>query len=334
MIVYVSNADSGDISVLRLDRRSGALEPLQTIEVGGTVMPMALSPDRRVLYAGRRSDPMAVVSFSIDPSDGRLTRLGQAPLPASMAYIATDRSGRFLFSASYPGSLIAVSAIGADGIVQPAHQVLPTAPHAHAIRADISNRFVFATSLGGGHLMQLRFDSVTGMLTPNDSSLIEIRPGAGPRHFEFHPDGRFVYLLNELDASLDVFSFNRANGTLTPVQTIDTLPPGFDGAPWAADLHLSPDGRFLYSSERRSSTLAGFSVDASSGRLASIGHWAIQAQPRGFAIDPSGRFVLIAGERSDHVGVHSIDPVSGALAALHETAVGRSPNWVEILSLR
>ncbi|MEO8249435.1 MAG: beta-propeller fold lactonase family protein [Burkholderiales bacterium] len=332
-VVYVSNADSGDVSVLRLDERSGALGPLQTVEVGGMVMPMAVSPDRRFLYAARRSDPMAVVSFGIDQTDGRLTPLSEAPLPASMAYIATDRSGRFLFSASYPGSLIAVSAIGADGTVQPAHQVMPTAPHAHAIRADASNGFVFATSLGGGHLMQLRFDSASGMLTSNDPRQVDVRPGAGPRHLEFHTNGRFVYLLNELDASLDVFLLDSANGTLTHEQTIDTLPPGFGGEPWAADLHLSPDGRFLYSSERRSSTLAAFRVDASSGQLALIGHYATQAQPRGFAIDPSGRFALVAGEQSNCVSAHAIDPASGALTALHETAVGRGPNWIEIIEL-
>ncbi len=332
-VAYVSNADSGDISVLRLDKHSGDVEPLQTVDVGGMVMPLAVSPDRRFLYAARRSDPLAVVSFAIDPSNGRLTRLGEVPLPANMAYIATDQSGRFLFSASYPASLIAVSPIGADGIVQPAHQVLPTAPNAHAIRADTSNRFVFATSLGGGHLMQLRFDSDSGRLTPNLPLRVETRPNAGPRHFEFHPHGRFVYLLNELDASLDAFALDSRNGTLAHLQTVGTLPPGFDGKPWAAELHLSPDGRFLYSSERRSSTLAAFDVDAHSGRLTSIGHYATQAQPRGFAIDPSGRFVLVAGERSGSVGVHAVDASSGALAALHEAGVGRGPNWVEVIEL-
>lgn len=333
-IVYVSNAESGDISVLRLDLQTGALAALQTIELGGTIMPLACSPDRRFLYAARRSDPLAVTSLGIDRNDGRLTRLGEAPLPASMAYIATDHSGRFLLSASYPASLIAVSAIEPDGTVRAApHQALATAPHAHAIRADGSNRFVFATSLGGGHVMQLRFDFNSGLLAPNEPPRVEVRAGAGPRHIELHPNGRFVYLLNELDASLDVFSLDPAGGTLRHEQTVGTLPPGFEGAPWAADLHLSPDAKFLYSSERRSSTLAGFAVESSGGRLRAVGHWAAQAQPRGFAIEPSGRYLLAAGERSNRVGVHAIDRASGALQALREIQVGRGPNWVEIVQL-
>ena len=332
-VVYVSNADSGDITVLQLDERSGALTRLQSAEVGGTVMPLAVSPDRRFLYAARRSDPQAVVGFRIDPADGRLDLVGEAPLPASMAYIATDRSGRFLFGASYHGNRISVSPIGADGLVQAAHQVLPTAPKAHAIRPDATNRFVFATSLGGDHVMQWRFDAARGLLSPNEPPQVDVRKGAGPRHLEFDAKGRFVYVLNELDASVDLYTLDAKRGTLALQQSTDTLPPGFSGEPWAADLHLSPDGRVLYTSERRSSTIAAFAVDASNGRLTPIGHAATQAQPRGFAIDPSGRFVLVAGQLSHALGVHAVDPASGRLAALFEVAVGTNPTWVEALYL-
>jgi 6-phosphogluconolactonase len=332
-IVYVSNADSGEISVLSLDEATGTLTTRQTVAVGGMLMPMALSPDRRRLFAARRSEPLAAVSFAIDPADGTLTLLGEGPLPASMAYIATDRSGRFLFSASYGAHLIAVSEIGADGLVQPARQELPTGPNAHAIRPDANNRFVFATSLGGGVVMQWRFDAATGTLTPNDPAALAIRAGAGPRHLELHPDGRHAYLLNELDASVDVLALDAERGTFTVLQTLLTLPPGFTGEPWAADLHLTPDARFLYTSERRSSTLAGFSVDAASGLLAPLGHTPAQAQPRGFAIDASGRWLLVAGQLSHHVGVLAIDAAKGALRPVGEHAVGRNPNWIETLTL-
>ncbi len=332
-VVYVSNADSGSVSVLALDESSGALTTAQIAEVGGMVMPLALSPDARLLIAARRSEPFAAVSFRIDPRSAALTRLGEGPLPASMAYIASDRSGRFLFSASYGGDLIAVSPIGADGVVRPAQQELPTGPNAHAIRADASNRFVFATSLGAGVVMQFRFDAATGTLAPNVPPTVAVRAGAGPRHLEFHPNGRVAYLLNELDASLDVFAFDREAGTLGPVQTQGTLPPGFGGKPWAADLHVTPDGRFLYTSERRSNTLAGFAVDAASGRLDPIGHWPAQAQPRGFQISASGRWLIVAGQLSHRVGVHAIDAATGRLTLVHEHAVGRNPNWVETLTL-
>jgi 6-phosphogluconolactonase len=332
-IAYVSNADSGDVSVLALDEANGSLTTCQTVAVGGVVMPMALSPDRRRLYVVRRNDPLAAVSFAIDPADGRLARLGEGPLPASMAYAVTDRSGRFLFSASYGASLLAVNEIGADGLVQPARQVLPTGRNAHAIRAEASNRFVFATSLGAGVVMQFRFEAAAGTLVPNEPAVVPVRAGAGPRHLEFHPGGRVVYLLNELDASLDVFALDGATGTLRHVQTLATLPPGFGGEPWAADLHVTPDGRFLYTSERRSSTLAAFAVDPASGLLEPRGHWPAQAQPRGFHVTASGRWLIVAGQLSHRVGVHAIDAASGKLTLVHEHAVGKNPNWVETLTL-
>ena len=332
-IVYVSNADSGEISVLALDERRGALVTVQTVAGLGTVMPMATRPDGRRLYAARRNEPWSVLAFSIDRGDGQLAPLGEAPLPQSMAHIAVDGSGRWLFSASYHGNLIAVNPIDADGRPGPATQVIPTGPKAHAMRAAPGNRFVYATSLGGGVVMQFGFDARSGELTPLAPRDLAVRDGAGPRHLAFHPDGRFVYLLNELDASVDVLAIDPATGTLRCVQSLSTLPPGFAGEPWAAELRLTPDARFLYTSERRSSTLAGFAVDAATGLLSPIGHWPTQAQPRGFAISPSGRHLIAAGQLSHAVGVHAIDAHSGALSLRHEHAVGRNPTWVEALAL-
>jgi 6-phosphogluconolactonase len=140
-----------------------------------------------------------------------------------------------------------------------------------------------------------------------------------------------VYLLNELDASLDVLSWNPAQGRLSHLQTVSSLPPGFTGQPWAADLHLTPDGRQLYSSERSSSTLAHFAVDPITGLLSVQGHTKVEAQPRGFAIDPAGRQLLVVGELSHHLSRLSIDPDSGQLKFEQRIQVGQGPNWVEIL---
>lgn len=331
--VYVANADSADISVLAFDAASGALAPLQRLDAGGTAMPLAVSPDRRFLYASIRSEPVSVLSLAIDPQSGRLTRLGKALLPASMCWISTDRSGRFLLSASYGGSVVAVSPIDADGAARAAHQVLATAPKAHSVRADPSNRFAFVACLGGGVVMQLCFDEASGHLGANDPPAMRPHDDASPRHFVFHPTAPFVYLLNELEAHIDVLSFDVERGVLGPGQSIDTLPPGFSGEPWAADIHVTPDGRFVYASERRSSTLAAFAVDASSGRLALIEHVPTEAQPRGFAIDPSGRWLLAVGQLSHRLSIYAIDAASGRLAKHGESAVGRNPNWVEIVAL-
>lgn len=332
-VVYVSNADSKEISVLRLDAATGELALVQTLAVGGQVMPMAVSPDRKVLHAALRSPPYTVASFAIDPRDGRLAPLGSAPLPDSMASIALDRSGRTLFAASYGGHKLSISPIGADGVAGPATQVIPTGQNAHAVLVDPSNRYLFVTSLGSDTVMQLRFDAASGRVTPNTPPAIAVRAKAGPRHLVFHPNGRIVYLLNELDASLDVLAFDAASGTLSAVETVSTLPTGFSGKPWAADIHVTPDGRFVYTSERTTSTLAAFAVDASTGRLKRAGHTPTEKQPRGFGIDPSGRYLVAAGQLSHAVTLYSIDGASGALKPLKTHPLGQNPNWVEIVQL-
>jgi 6-phosphogluconolactonase len=333
-VVYVASADAQEIAVLLLDRASGELKPIETIAVGGTAMPMALSPDRRMLYAALRSQPFRVVSFAIDAGSGRLTKRGEAPLADSMANIDVDRSGRWLFAASYGGHKISVNAIGQDGTVGAVQQLLATKPNAHAIHADAANRYVLATSLGGDNLSVWRFDPASGTLTANEPALVTAPAKAGPRHFVWDAAQHRLYLLCELDASLVVYDWDAASGTLREAQRTSALPPGFTGgAPWAADLHLTPDGKFLYASERRSSTLAIYKVDAASGRLELIGHTPTEKTPRGFAIDPSGRYLIAAGQDSSGVAVYAIDAASGALSQRARLPLGKNPNWVEIVEL-
>ena len=331
--VYVSNADSREISVLSLDLAKGELTAVQTVAVSGMVMPLAISPDRGFLYASLRSEPYTVASFSIDPASGKLAAIGSSPLPDSMAAIATDRSGRYLFAASYGGHKMSVARIGADGVAGPAAHVFPTGQNAHFVLTDPSNRNLFVTNLGSDAVMQWRFDPASGELTPNATPNFAARPKAGPRHMAFHPNGRFGYLLNELDAGVDVLAFDAAKGTLSPVQTLSTLPAGFTGKPWAADLHLTPDGRFLYTSERTTSTLAAFGVDADSGQLKLLSHVETEKQPRGFNIDPSGRYLVAVGQVSHGLSVYRIDRDSGALQSLRSMPLGKNPNWVEIVDL-
>jgi len=332
-VVYVSNADSQELSVLALDTASGTLTPIETIAMGGVVMPLALSPDKRLLYAGLRSQPFRVVTFSIDAASGRLKKLGESALADSMANIDVDRSGRWFFAASYGGDKITVNAIDKSGVVGAVQQVIPTRPNAHAIHADAANRYVFATSLGGDNLSSWRFDAATGQLSPNEPALVSVAAKSGPRHFTWDATQRRAYLLCELDASLVVYDYDAARGTLREVQRTSALPPGFSGKPWAADLHLAPDGRHLYASERTSSTLTVYDVDAGTGQLKASAHVATEKTPRGFAIDPSGRYLIAAGQESHAVAVYAIDKASGALSPLQRHPVGKNPNWVEIIEL-
>jgi len=332
-VVYVACADSHEIAVLRLDPASGALVPVQQVATGGTVMPLAVSPDRRRLYASIRSAPLAVLSFAIDPDDGTLAPLGTSPLPASMCWIGLDRSGRWLLSASYGESLVAISPIGEDGVAGPARQTVGTPPNAHSIQVDPANRFAFAACLGGDVVPAFAFNAASGTLELRPEPAWRTRAGAGPRHFAFHPTAPFVYLLNELDATVDALEHHADAARFGHIQTIGSMPPGVIGKPWAADLHFTPDGRFLYTSERRSSTLAAFAVDAKGGWLTPLGRVETALEPRGFAIDPSGRWLLAAGQASHSLRVHGIDAKTGALSAHADLGVGRNPNWVAIVAL-
>ncbi|MBV9561308.1 MAG: lactonase family protein, partial [Bradyrhizobium sp.] len=290
---YVGNADSNDISVFRLDPGSGAMMVVQTaaligVEKPGSSTPLAVSPDHHVLIAGVRSQPYLAVSFAIDPATGQLKHLGNGPLADSMANIAFDRTGKFLFGASYGGNRVAVNPVGADGVVGAPSQVIPTGLNAHAFLPAPDNRFVFATNLGSDQVLGFKFDAATGTLDAKDPATVKVPEKSGPRHFVFHPSGRFVYLVHELNADVATFTYDANNGSWHEEQRTTALPEGFAGKPWAADLHLSPNGEWLYVSERGSNTLAAFKVDGTTGRLTPIGHVPTETQPRGFNIDPSG----------------------------------------------
>jgi 6-phosphogluconolactonase len=326
----VSNADSQDLSVFLLDAVAEVATPLQTIALGGAAMPMAVSPDRHLLYVALRSQPYRVVTLAFEV-DGRLRKVQEASLADSMAYVATDRTGRWLLAASYGGHKITVNAIGEDGQVGAVHQLLSTAPNAHSIQADAANRFVLVTSLGGDTVGVWRLDVARGLLSPHDPASLPIRAGTGPRHLRLDRAQRFAYLLCELDASLRVLAFDAKHGTLHEVQSLSVLPPGFMGRPWAAELHLTPDGSLLVASERTSSTLATFRVDAHDGKLSLLGHTPTEHTPRGFAIDPSGRVLMAAGQLSHALSLHVIDPRTGALARRQQLPLGRTPTWVEIV---
>ncbi len=332
-VVYVANADSREIYVLELNGKNGNLKIIEKVNVTGAVMPLAVSPDRKYLYASLRSEPYSVASFAVNPKSGHLTLIKIAPLADNMAYISTDRTGRYLFGASYSGSRISVNAIGPNGEVSPEPlQVIPTGKNAHCILTDSSNKFLFVTNLGDDAILQYRFDSINGHLTPNKPATTETRKGAGPRHFIFHPNGRFVFGTNELDGTLNTYLLGSA-GTLELVDSNSLMPAGSPAKPWAADVHLTPDGRFLYASERTTSTITAFRVDGKNGKLTLIDSYPAETQPRGFNIDPDGKYLLVAGQKSNTLGVYEINQKNGILRRVAQMEVGRNPNWIEIIAL-
>lgn len=336
-LVIVSCADSGELHVLHLDATTGTLRPRQVVAPGGQLMPMALSPDRRHLWVARRSEPLAVIAYAVDAARTRLEPLGETALPASMAGLATDHSGRWLFSASYGADLVALQPIRPDGRIDACTAIHPTGRHAHAVAISSDNRQVLASALGADRLHHWHFDATSGRLDPAEPPVVPMPAGTGPRHLRFNTRGDRLYVLGELDAVLHVLAIDPAGRTPPALlQSVPTCPPGFEGTPWAADLHLTPDGRHLYSCERYSHTIAGFAVDGDSGRVTAlepIHHWPTQSQPRGFAISSDGAWLVAAGQTSHRVGLHRIDAASGDLNRGNEVEVGRNPNWVELLPL-
>jgi 6-phosphogluconolactonase len=352
--VYVSNAEDGDIGTYRL-LDSGELQPGARTKAANVVMPMAVSPDRRFLYAVSRSKPYTVHVYAIAKDTGALTPLSTSPLAESFPYISLDKTGRFLFGASYGGHVVSVNAVGSDGRVSPEPlQVIPVGRNAHSIRVDESNKFVYVATLGTDQIFQFTFDAQTGKLASNTPAVYMTTAMTGPRHFITSSDNKFLYLLNELTGTVTTFSIDAKTGLLTQVSSVSGLPPdtklgpgaprGAVGAPggppprntdndiWCADLHMTPNGKFLYISERTNSTLSALGVDGASGKLTYLSSTPTERQPRGFAIDTKGRYVVVAGEKSDTISVYAIDPASGALKFLNKYPTGKGSNWVEIVS--
>jgi 6-phosphogluconolactonase len=352
--VYVSNAEDATISVYSMGA-GGELTAAPPVHAGYLVMPLAVSPDKRFLYASVRSKPYSVHTFAIDAASGALAQVTVAPLADSMPYISVDRTGRYLFGASYGGNLVSVNAIGEQGAVAPVPlQVLHIGRNAHSVRIDASNRFLFVPTLGSDEVFQFLFDARSGRLTSNTPAVVLLKAGSGPRHFVFSRDNRFVYVLNELTGAVSSFALDNASGLLSELSSVSGLPPdsglvpgaprgpvGAPGGPpprnadndaWAADIHATPDGRFLYVSERTHSTLSVLSVDQASGKLTYLGSTPTEKQPRGFAIDPRGQYLVASGELSDRISVYAIDQASGALRLLNRYPAGRGANWVEIVS--
>jgi 6-phosphogluconolactonase len=332
-IVYVSCAEPREILRFEMDRDTGALRRIDATYVPGidqpsnTSMPLAISPDRRVLHAALRHPPYPCVAFAISPRDGALELLGSANLPHQACYLTIDRTGRHLLAASYQGALLTSHALNTRGVITaPPVQVVKTPPACHSVIQDAGGRFAYAASLGGDVIMRLRFDPTTGLL--HDLQTAPMPQGSGPRHLRLAPDGRMLYALCELDATIGVFSVSPDTGLLERRQIIRTQPDEF--AAKAADLHITPDGLFLYASERRTSTLAACRT-GQDGSLSVIGSFATETFPRGFAIDPYGRFLLVVGQESHHLTVHRINAGTGALTSIARYPTGGNPNWVEIM---
>jgi 6-phosphogluconolactonase len=356
--VYVSDAEDATIDAYVMDANTGALTSIGKVEAGKTVMPMAIAPNKKFFYAVIRSQLARVLTYAIDGKSGTLKQKATAPLPDSMAYVSTDRSGRFLFTASYGGDKVAVSPIGADGLITAeAIQVLPTGRNAHSILVDRTNRFVYSANLGANQVLQFAFDATIGKLTPLDPPAVKSEPGHGPRHLAFSNDDEFLYLLNELSGYVTQYAIDGTKGTLKLIDSVPSVPPelgmkwGQPQAPvgaaprvppsapkpddkppiWAADLRFTPNGNFLYTTERNTDKIALFTVARGTGKLTYVANFPTERQPRSINVDPSGQYLISSGEKSNRLSVYRIDQTSGRLGEPTRYPVGKGANWIEII---
>lgn len=334
LFVYVGTYTDGEskgIYVLRMDPRTGQLsEPTLAAEARSPSF-LAVHPSKRVLYAvnevgggaGRKGG--AVSAFAIG-TDGSLTLLNeQSSGGAGPCFVSVDESGSHVLVANYGGGSVAVLPIDEDGRLKSASATVQhegssvdpkrqQGPHAHSINPDPTNQFALAADLGLDRILVYRFDTKAGTITPHQPPDARVEPGAGPRHLAFHPNGRFAYVMNELQSTVTAFEWDAAGGTLHALQTLPTVPEDFSDTNHTADVQVHPSGRFVYGSNRGHDSIAIFAVDEANGRLSPVGDQATGGKtPRHFGIDPSGSYLLAANQDSDSIVVFRIDQQSGRL---------------------
>jgi len=311
---------------------------------------LELDPKRRLLFAVNEMDTFegkptgAVSAFSIDPVTGKLTLLNQrSSMGAGPCHLLLDRQGRNLLVANYGSGRVAVLPVQPDGRLGEAtdfvqhigKSVNPTrqkGPHAHGVTLDPANQFAFVCDLGLDKVMVYRFDAQRGKLTPNDPPFAQLKPGAGPRHMVFRPDGRFAYVINEINSTITAFGYDSKAGVLNELQSVSTLPGYWEGRNSTAEIGIHPSGKYLYGSNRGHESVVLFSVDPDKGTLTFIEDQATGGKkPRHFGIEPSGKHLAIANQDSDTLLICRIDAGNGRLKPSGVFAEAPSPVCVKFL---
>lgn len=335
---------SEGIYLLAMDPTSGALSVVS--KTVGVENPSYLTfhPNRKYLYAANEVGDFggkasgAVSAFAIDSVTGALTFLNQVPTDgAAPCHLSVDATGRYLSTANYSGGSVCVHPIAPDGSLGKMSDFIQhvgtsvnsqrqNEPHAHSFTLSADNRFAYVADLGMDKIMIYAFDAERGKLTPAAQPWVRVPPGSGPRHFDFHPTRPYAYVINEIGSTITTFAYEASSGRLTELQSVSTLPAGFEGRSHCADIHVHPTGKFVYGSNRGHDSIAAFAIDPSSGLLTAVGHEATGGKiPRNFAIDPTGNFLLAANQNTDTVVVFQIEQTTGKLSATGQSLAVPTP---------
>jgi 6-phosphogluconolactonase len=348
-----TGAKSKGIYVSRLDVETGEVTPPQL--AAETVSPsfLAIHPSANYLYAANEVSQFngkpggSISAFAIDKATGKLTLVNQeSSVGAGPCHLVVDATGKDVLVANYGSGVIATLPVGQDGKLAPASSSIRHSgssvdpqrqkePHAHSINLSPDNHFAFAADLGLDKIMIYQFEAERGKLRPNDPAFAAVAPGSGPRHFAFHPSGKFAYVINEMTCTITGFQYDSKTGALKELQTISTLPSAEPMQPAysTAEIQVHPSGRFLYGSNRGHDAIAVFAIDPQTGKLTAIEHVSTQGKtPRNFGIDPTGRFLLAANQNSNSVVVFRIDPQTGRLTATGRTLEVGAPVCVKFVA--
>ncbi len=338
--VYVgtyTGPKSKGIFAYRYDPKTGHYTSMGVVAEVKNPSWVITDPHHRFLYAVTEAGNDGKVhgsisSYAIDPKTGALKFLNKVDSGGGGAcHLVVDQTGKILFVANYGSGSVASFALNADGSIgnqtgfdqHSGSSVNPErqqGPHAHAVVLSPDNRFLIVPDLGTDQVKIYRVDTAKSSFTPNDPAFVSVKAGLGPRHFTFGPSGKFAYLLCEMGSSVVTFSYDAAKGSLTPLQTISNLPPGFTGEDNSAEIEVDRSGRFLYASNRGHDSITVYAIDPAKGTLTKV-----QVQPtngnipRNFAIDPTGKFLLAANQKSDSIVILAIDPKNGQLKPTGQT---------------
>ena len=353
MLIYIgtyTGPHSKGIYVSRFDSKTGSLSTPELAAETPNPTFLALHPNRRFLYAVGEMSSFAgkpggaISAFSIDAKTGGLSLLNQqSSRGAGPCHLALESKGQCLLAANYGSGSIVASPIEPDGKLSEAGTFIQhagsstnakrqTGPHAHFIMADPADRFALTCDLGLDEVLVYRLDAGKASLTPNEPPSVSIKAGSGPRHLAFHPNGRFVYLINEMASTLTALSYDSKRGALQELQTVSTLPDDFRGSSTGAEVQVHPSGKFVYASNRGHDSIAVFATDAKTGKLKYLQHQPTGGKmPRHFALDPSGHWLLAENQGSDNIVVFSIDSKTGRLMPTAHTIGISAPVCVQFV---
>lgn len=347
---YTNSGASKGIYCYRLNMATGQLAEVGVTEGIRNPSFLAIHPSGKYLYSVSEVDDAdgnpagAVTAFALDRKTGKLTALNhQSSEGKGPCHVSVDKSGKCVLVANYGGGSVASLPIGVDGSLAKAASAIQhegssvdpkrqTAPHAHSINVSPDNRFAFAADLGLDKVLIYKLDPAKSTLMPNTPAFGATPAGGGPRHFAFHPSGRFAYVCNEMTSGVTAFAYDAEKGALSEIQTITTLPKETPGNS-TAEIQVHPSGKFLYCSNRGHDSLAEFAIDEKTGKLTAIGHQATLGKtPRNFGIDPTGTYVIACNQSTDSIVVFKVNQETGALMEAGKPIAVPSPVCVKFIS--